>query len=225
VRYARYQLFEDAGEPGLLELTQRGLLASTLVEWGIGYNPKWIADRPENWGLPRNGKKHRLWLPRGIVIPCFVGDVLWYLKVRVFADDGLPVTKESGRAKYLQPAGGRHALFGADRLRGEGGLLLAESELDALLAWQEGGDLLDVTTLGGAGKRLGSRWLPYLLTYRKIFVAYDMDTAGQRGSQRLTALSERMVSWPPPFGDISDFYQAGGNLRGMMEEMAVSMWD
>lgn len=223
VQYAQDQLFRDAGEPGLLELTRRKILSNTLIEWKIGYNPQWVKDDPEKWGIPRRDEHHFVWLPRGIVIPCFVDEVLWYIKVRVFGEDHQPVKKVSGRAKYLQLPGGKGGLFGADKLQPKPGLLLAESELDALLAWQEGRDVLDVATLGGAGKRLSSHWLPYLLPYRKIFVAYDMDQAGLRGANLLSKMSTRLVPWPPPFGDLIDYHREGGNLLGMMACMVAEM--
>lgn len=223
VQYAQDQLFRQAGEPGLLELTRRNLLASTLIEWRIGYNPAWVKVNPEKWGLPRRDTHHFLWLPKGIVIPCFVEGVLWYIKVRVFGEDDQPVPKGGGVSKYMQPAGGKGALYGADRLPHQHGLLLAESELDALLAWQEGRDLLDVATLGGAGKRLSPHWLPYLLPYRKIFVAYDMDKAGIENAQLLSKMSSRLVPWPPPFGDLIDYHRESRGLRGLMAYMAAEI--
>ncbi|HNB50469.1 MAG TPA: toprim domain-containing protein [Anaerolineales bacterium] len=223
VQYACDQLFRQAGEPGLLELTRRNLLTPTLITWQIGYNPAWIKVNPESWGLPRRDARHFIWLPKGIVIPCFVEGVLWYIKVRVFGEDDLPVKKDRDRAKYMQPAGGKGALYGADRLPQRPGLLLAESELDALLAWQEGRDLLDVATLGGVGKRLSSRWLPYLIPYHKIFLAYDMDQAGVRGANLLSQMSARLVPWSPPFGDLIDYHREGGHLRGWMACMVTEM--
>lgn len=101
---------------------------------------------------------------------------------------------------------------------------MAESELDAVLAWQIGRDLLDVASLGGAGKRLDNHWIPYLLPYQRIFLAYDQDSAGRNGAQKLAAFSPRLVVTPPPAaGDLTDFLCAGGDLRVMMKEMSKSL--
>jgi DNA primase len=225
LEYAQDQLWrgEEGLQVGLDELFGRGLNAETIVTCGLGFNPTWVSDRPENWGLKSKGEDDKIWLARGLVIPCHVEQTLWYLKVRVFGEDGKPVQGDSTYGKYNQPKGGKGALFGAGQFRRKPGLLLAESELDALLAWQEGRDLLDVSSLGGAGKRLNSRWFPQLLAYRAIFLAYDQDKAGRKGAKKLSNLSQRLVAWPPPQGDLIDFHRAGGDVRAMMAEMRAAI--
>ncbi|MFH1633091.1 MAG: toprim domain-containing protein, partial [Chloroflexota bacterium] len=178
-----------------------------------------VSDNPRRWGITPRDADQKIWLARGLVIHCQISDMLWYLKIRVFGEDGKPIRGDSKYGKYSQPAGGKGALFGADKLTHKSGLLLAESELDALLAWQEGRDLLDVATLGGAGKYLNSRWIPRLLPYPRIFLAYDQDKAGRQGAQKLSGLSQRLVISPPPVGDLCDFHREGGDLREMMARM------
>jgi DNA primase len=225
LEYAQDQLWrgEEGLQVGLDELFGRGLNAETIVTWELGFNPNWVSDKPENWGLQLKSEDDKIWLARGLVIPCHVGQTLWYLKVRVFGDDGKPVHGDSAYGKYNQPKGGKGALFGAGKLRRKPGLLLAESELDALLAWQEGRDFLDVASLGGAGKRLNERWIPHLLAYRAIFLAYDQDKAGRKGAKKLSNLSQRLVAWPPPQGDLIDFHRVGGDVRAMMAEMRAAI--
>ncbi len=206
-------LWQDAGEPGRRELHRRGINLDTARRWGLGYNPRWEKTSGKRWGLPLT---ERVWLPQGLVIPGLVGVNLWYLKVRLFGRNGRPVGKRAGRSKYLQVPGSRPALYGVKRFRGHPCLLLAESELDAILAWQEGGDFCDVATLGGAGKRLAPRWMAAMLPYRRIVVAYDRDAAGERGAQELARLSARLAVAPPPAGDLCDFHQAGGDLRAWL---------
>ena len=121
-----------------------------------------------------------------------------------------------GKSKYLQVSGSRPALFGSDFLSGQKELLLAESELDAILAWQEGGDFLDIASLGGAGKRLPPQWMAYLLPYRKILLAYDADKAGRQGGENLRTLSRRLLILTPPAEDLCAFYQEGGDLHAWM---------
>ena len=220
-QYAQDQLWNGAAglQYGLDELFRRGLKVETIITWGIGYNPEWASDDPVRWGTIPRKTDQKVWLARGLVIPCEVDETLWYLKIRVFDDDGKPVGDDTEYGKYNQPAGGKGTLFGAGRFQCKPGLLLAESELDALLAWQEGYDFLDVATLGGAGKRLNSQWLPYLLPYQRIFLAYDQDQAGQNGSQKLATLSQRLVISMPPDGDLIDFHRNGGNVREMMKRL------
>lgn len=215
IQYTQKKLWQDdAGlQYGLDELFRRGLQAPTILTWGLGYNPSWISDSPARWGLPVQDRAPKIKLGRGLVIPGSVEEILWYLKIRVVNRDGKPVSGESGCGKYLQPTGGKNALFGCDHFTGKPVLLLAESEFDAILAWQEARDLLDVATLGGAGKHLSTRWIPRLLSYRRILVAYDLDAPGQHGANKLAQLSHRLDVCHPPFGDLCDFHVTGGDLR------------
>ncbi len=219
LQYAQQQLWQnEAGlQFGLDELFRRGLRAPTILTWGLGYNPTWICDSPVRWGLHHQGRDHKVKLGRGLVIPCKNAGTLWYLKIRVFDNQGKPVDGKSGCGKYLQPSGGKGTLFGGDHFTGKATLLLAESEFDALLAWQEAGDWVDVATLGGAGKNLKTAWIPQLLSYRRILVAYDLDAPGQQGANKLAHLSDRLEVCPPPLGDLCDFQMQGGGMRSWVE--------
>ena len=221
LQYAQHQLWQnEAGlQFGLDELFRRGLRAPTILTWGLGYNPAWISEAPARWGLPHLRQDQNIKLARGLVIPGQNAGTLWYLKMRVFDNFGKPVAGRNGGGKYLQPTGGKSALFGGDHFTGKPVLLLAESELDAILAWQEARDWVDVATLGGAGKHLHPAWIPPLLSYRRILVAYDLDDPGQRGAHRLAQLSARLEVCPPPFGDLCDFQRQGGDLRGWIADL------
>jgi len=204
VVYARAQLWDDVGERALAYLHGRGLTDDTVRHFGLGYNPASLWDDPDKWGL--RGKK--VWLAEGIMIPCEVAGALWYIKIR----------RPAGKPKYIQPRGSRAALFNADSLGNPDRLLLlCEGEFDAMLATQEAGDILDVATLGGAVKGIGARWLPYLLPYKRILAGYDHDGAGQKGSAKLSQASQRIVRVRfADGGDLTDFYLAGGDLRGLL---------
>jgi DNA primase len=209
--WAQEQLRTDAGGPGLEYLRSGGLVDETIRHWGLGWNPHNLWRPAATWGL--DGGK--VFLPRGVVIPCQVAGVLWYVKIRRFDAQG-PMTR-SGE-KYGGPRGGRGALFGADQLQANGRpLLLCEGERDFLLAWQELRDLVDVATLGGAGRRHLGRWVLRLLPYKRILVVYDADAAGQKGAASLKELSQRIVSVRVPHGkDLTDFHAAGGDLEAWL---------
>jgi DNA primase len=206
VAYCQGRLWGGAGAKALAWLQGRGLHAETIHYFGLGYNPARIDDEPQRWGL-EGGKK--VWLPRGVVIPCEVAGVLWYVKIR---------RPEGGRWKYVQARGSRTALFGADDLGNENRLLLlCEGEFDAMLAKQEVGDLVDVAALCGASKGIPARWLPYLIPHPRVLVAYDGDDAGREGAKKLAAQSKRIVKIDlADGGDLTDFYTSGGDLRGLL---------
>lgn len=188
-------LWGDLGKRALAWLRKRGLQDDTIHRWHLGYN---AADQRGNLG----------WLPRGIVITCKVEGTLWYIKIR----------RPTGRPKYQNVAGSKAALFGADNLEGHDVAVITEGEFDAMLLDQETGDLVGVASLGGAGKRLDTRWIMYLLDKRRVLAAYDTDSSGLKGAAKLLAQSERVRTIRPLEGnDVTDYYLAGGRLRDWVE--------
>lgn len=218
VAYAREQLWTPAGEPGLAYLRQGGLTEATIRHFGLGWNPGDLWDEPGHWGLEGN----RVYLPRGVVIPCEVSGNLWYVKIRRFDARGRPRTKTGN--KYGAPRGGKGALFGADGLGGTGRpLLLCEGERDAVLAHQELSDVVDVASLGGAGRRSLGAWVLWLLPYRLILVAYDADAAGREGATYLLGWSERVKAIRVPHGgDLTGFRVGGGDLKAWLGDHLAS---
>lgn len=206
---AQTLLWEDAGAVGREYLHGRGLQDETLKAWGLGWCTRDVFDAPDRWGL----KDKRICFPRGVVIPHQVGDDLWALKVRRFVEDH-PASKEDGR-KYDGPRGGQATLYGVERLRADGRpLVIVEAELDALLIWQEAGDLVDVVALAGASRNIPTRWLVHLLPYARILAALDADGAGTINATRLAELSERITPARVPEGnDPTEYFQRGGNVR------------
>jgi len=207
LKRAQAVLWSDAGSVGRAYMQARGLQESTLRAWGLGWCPRDVFDAPEQWGL--TGK--RIYVPRGVVIPHFVGDEVWALKVRRFVGDA-PATADNG-GKYGGPRGGQITLYGAEKLQGQRPLFIVEAELDALLLWQTVGDLVDVVALAGAGRTLPAQWLARLLPYTRIFAALDADKAGTLNATRLAALSARVTPVRVPEGnDMTEYHQAGGDV-------------
>lgn len=191
-------LWTPAGARAREWLAGRGLREETLKAWHIGYRS---ADR---W-------MHGLRVPRGIVIPCLVNGEPWYLKVR------RPVPPLTG-PKYQMVRGGRPALYGLDYLTGKPVAVICEGELDALLLWQEAGDLADVVALGSATARPHPHFLTHLVTARRWLVATDRDRAGEQGAAWWEEFSRRVRRVRPLQGnDLTEFAQAGGDLRAWVE--------
>jgi DNA primase len=197
-----YVMWKPEAEMALSWLHKRGLTDSVIRHYHLGYNRYDTYQKPEHWGL----KGSRIWLPRGIVIPTIVKGELWNIKFR----------RPTGIPKYVQPRGGRSALFGADDLPGSELVLLTEGELDCVLAGQHLGDVLGAATLGSALQHLDLRtWGPYLLPARLILAVYDLDPAGQSGSEQLGQLSARihrlqLPALRPGDKDLTDFVRSGG---------------
>jgi len=214
-------LWSEAGSKARAYLNRRGLRDETLHRFRTGYHPRESFEELEAWGLPeeRNarGDLRKVWLPRGIVLPCWTEEGVWTLKIR------RPLPRSGPRArgpKYLQVRGGKAGIFNARDLPLGNLALLTEGELDCMLAWQELGDALGVATLGSASSRLGGLemgiWGRYFLPVTHILAAYDLDFEGEKALKMLANFSERVVLTPLPeregVKDITDFYLSGGDL-------------
>src|SRR5262252_3350992 len=135
-------LWSAEGERARAYLHGRGLNDETLRVWQIGFQPQeGRRDPAERWGFPaRTASGQPAWvrIPRGIVLPWLLDGQLWQLKVRT----------NRQQPKYLAISGGHPCLFGADTLVPGEPAILVEGEFDAMLLWQEAGDLVGITTLG-----------------------------------------------------------------------------
>jgi DNA primase len=129
------------------------------------------------------------------------------------------VRRAYGTPKYQQIKGGNvNGLYGASQLAEREVAIFCEGEFDALLARQEAGELTAAVTLSSATAILSSRWYAELTHCHTILVAYDRDTAGEKGANRLLSLSPRFHTIQIPHGkDISDFFLHGGDLYGWLD--------
>lgn len=217
LEYAASQLWQRPDRLAYLR-EKRLLEESTIRKYGLGYNPTDLWDIPSRWGLSASEVK-KIWLPKGFVIPCFVDNSLWYIKIRRLDDE----------PKYVHVRGGAPALYGTDSLFGAPLILLTEGEFDCMLTWQLLRDIAGVATLGSANKKLDlTRWTRYLLPAEEIIAVLDNDTAGKMGAQNLAGLSAqihpvRIPSLSPSGKDITDYVQAGGDLWEWLKHHLVSI--
>lgn len=194
-------LWSEGGEPALNYLIGRGLTTRTIRVARLGYIPGDFREWRVIEGLE---------VPCGITIPWFAADALWAVKVR----------RAAGTPKYQQVKGGNASgLYGADCLADREIALFCEGEFDTLLARQEAGDLVAAVTLSSATTTLSSRWYAELTRCHTILVAYDRDAAGEKGANRLLALSPRFRALRVPSGkDIGEFYLQGGDIYAWIEQ-------
>ena len=220
-------LWSPDGEPVRRQLREsRGLDDESLREFKVGYINVERFDELPTWGLPpetnaETGRPRKVWLPRGVLIPCYIDGELRYIKVRRPDAD----LRGADERKVVFVKGGHPALFNADALAGADVALLAEGEFDAMLAHQVGRGHLAAGTLGSAQGRLDvDRWARYLIRARRLLVCYDADAAGRKHGDRIASLSARAerVRVPvlrPGDKDIVDYYRAGGDVRGWLESV------
>jgi DNA primase len=208
---AEESLWADSRD-GLLALKYlrlRGLTDATIRRWRIGWHPTTAYERREQWGLPMETERRKVWLPRGIVIPWTVGGQLAAVKLR-----RPDVDVRSSGDKYIALAGSRPTLFGADLLGRHPCAILLESELDAILLDQEAGDLVGVAATGSAKGILPPDAIAVLLPVSRLLVAYNADAAGEQAAGRLLKLTARARRVLVPMGkDPTEMHQRGGRIR------------
>lgn len=206
---AENNLWGEAGANARAYLEGRGLSA-TFIEWArLGWNPKVEFDDYGAWGLPpeRNerGNRKRVWLPPGIVIPVFCGDgQLLRVKVRRSAPDSKP--------KYISITGGAATSF---MVLGEAPIVVVvESELDALLLYQEAGDLATVMAVGSAQYKPDAEAFAGLKAAPAVLVALDADKSGFEAWKWWRSNLPNAQLCPAPEGkDPTEAHQHGADLR------------
>lgn len=171
---------------------RRGLRDETIARWRLGCGV-----------LPASRAK----LPR-LILPVFAAGQLVGLRGRAL----LPEDKE---AKWLQSAGSRTTLFGADCLASGRTVIVTEAPLSAILAMQEAPEVVAaVAGTAGAGC-WRPEWTEAIARSRPAWalVWYDCDPAGlTNGVKVVNALLEagvraRLYRWPagtPPKTDLAD---------------------
>ena len=189
-------MWSASGKKALEYLKGRGLAEKTIEKFNLGYSGNYYQDK-------------KLFVPRGILIPCVVAGEVWYLKLRLAA---LP-----GGQKYTQVEGSRpKAIYNADALAGANMALFCEGEFDCMIATQEFGEVMPTVTLGSATNLPDlATWGPYLLPLRRVLITYDDDQAGDKGASTLAKLLGKRVKLAPlPRGtkDMNDFFLSGSDV-------------
>lgn len=205
------QLWSPAGKRGLTYLREaRGLQDRTIRRFRLGFNAqdRWMD--AAHWGCPGDST-NRIWLPRGIVIPCVIRGAVWSIKFRRSKGEG---------PKYMQVRGSRPALFNAEDLIGADLALITEGEIDAMTTWQELGDIMACVSFGSSTNLPDlAVFGPYLRQVSTFLMAYDQDRAGENGVSRVTELIRRAVPCTLPAGikDINDLHTSGVDLYQWIE--------
>ncbi|HRX02711.1 MAG: toprim domain-containing protein [Caldilineaceae bacterium] len=207
-------LYGESGEKAMAWLNGRRLAAETLYKAGIGYNPVERYVERESWGLPpamskKSGKPKGLWLPRGIVIPWFLDDQVWSVRIR----------RPVGDPKYyLLPGGQTRGLYRAGTVRAGAPVVLVEGEFDALMIVQGTGWKVAAVATGSTGGARNHRWLMRLATASVVLVAYDADEGGDKAAEYWLDSLPNARRWRPYWGDVSDMAKDGVDLAAWVSE-------
>lgn len=201
-------LWTEEGKEARTLLHGKGLTDDTIRAAGLGWNSQDCCRARESWGLPieikENGMPKRLWIPAGLVIPCYADDQLIRLRIR---------RQEGDSRYYLIPGSDTGAMIlNPDRAA----VVILESELDGLLVSQEAGDLVTVIALGSAQIRPDQITHGVLTAAVVVLVCLDSDEAGAKAAWSFWSetYGRKVRRWPPIMGkDPSEAYRNGLNVR------------
>ncbi len=210
-------LWSQSGKDMLIWLRARGLCDETIKAARLGYIPKDYTENPKAWGTPSD-EERPIYFFEGLLIPGLIASKVWYLKIRLSNPRG-------DMPKYINIRGGKSsALYGAEHIVNDRPAVFCEGELDAILLKQEVKDLANVVTLGSATNELNlATWGIYLLRPSSFVIAYDVDTAGNGGANKLTWLHDAQRLSIPRLSqgdkDLTDFHKSGGNLYSLIKSI------
>lgn len=203
-------LLSNEGEGVRAFLHGKGLNDETIKRSGIGWNPTSIFFDRQSWGLSQevndHGRPRKLWIPEGLVIPCFENGKVVRLRIRCS-------DQRDGR-RYILVSGSSNQPMVWNLIKMS--IIIVESELDGLLLWQETGDLIGVVALGSAQAKPDNKTHEALIKAEKILIALDVDDAGAKAAWHfwLETYGAKAKRWPCVRGkDPSEAYQNGLNIH------------
>jgi DNA primase len=194
----------------------RGLSEETIRANRLGLVPVDRFEGHEQWGvqaaLRDDGTPKKIWIPLGLTIPfCKDGEIY---RIRIRRPKFALRSERDPRYYLLRGSDTRALVLGQDR----DVFVVVESELDAILLFQEAGDLVGVIALGNAQARPDKEAMAALSNCKLILVALDGDKAGAKEAWNwwLHHFSHAR-RWPPIAKDPGEMFQQGVNLRTWIE--------
>jgi hypothetical protein len=228
------------GTPEALEfLAWRGISPRTAALGRLGWNDRDKYPRRDGWGLPEKFRSdgtraEKFWLPAGLVIPAYRGGHLVKCKVR---RPGAAMAASEGalrNLKYVQIQSGvapvDYSLYGPPDAPVH---VLVETELDALLLWQDLRGLRVACWASGGASKTPDTWAAARLSEAQVIInALDTDLAGGLRSQWWRAEFPQSVRWPVPsrYGKDAGAASMPLQLRGQapgplaIDRMVWSSW-
>ena len=196
-------------ENAYLLIEKKGLSINTILQFNLGINDNTIYQNRALWGLPPDDKD--VCIPHGVIIPLIAGGQVVRLRIRT----------EFRTNKYLVAPGSSDApmILFSDLSKP---LIIVESELDAILAWQEASDLINVAALGSAQMRPSKELHAMIEKAPLLICCLDYDSAGHIAAKkwkRTYPAKFRRPILPRDLKDFGDTVNGGVNLRYWIESL------
>ena len=191
-------------------LEARGIDRTCAVASFLGLNAE---ERRATWGSVE------VWLPRGITIPWMIEQQFWNIRVRRPNAD-----LRDGDDKYISPKGCANGMFRVGMVEPDTTVVMTEGEFDAILldrclSQREGNNIRVVSIGSCSGARL-LRWVTRLTLAKRVYVAFDNDTAGEQAAGYWqAALPRKAQRLRPTKKDITEMWQRG-ELPAFIQEIA-----
>ena len=195
-------------------LAERGLKVETMQRLSAGWNSQKLFAPPVSWGFSAEDKK--LLLPPGLVLPVRRRAGIINLQIRR-AD----VSPGERTGRFFSVRGHSEGFF----VLGTKGkpVILLESVLDAILVFQEAGDLIASIALLGADKRPSREVVCFLQEAPLILLCLDNDDAGKENcfwwKQHFPRAAVHCA--PAPAKDPGDLLALGFSVR---EWIRFGLW-
>lgn len=217
-------LWKESGSEALAQLHQRGFSDETIRQVGYGFNPTTLFDKNvARWGI-RDEAVKAVWLPRGIVIPWFIGDDLWKINIRRPVSDLVEEEKRTGDKanKYVNVKGGSNPIYRADTIKPGQPLIMFEGEFNADILAQVLKDAgithIAVIATGSTGKGRADNWLMKIAKAAPILFSFDPDSGGDQAVKKYWAkVLPQALIWPSVGGDLNDMYLTGKDVLKWMK--------
>jgi DNA primase len=197
-------------------LNRRGLNVETITQCRLGWNPKDVYYSREAWGLSKDAGKgdgSRIWLPAGLVIPCFRDGTIQKLSVRRSNPENLDgPPKWGGRYVLASGSSGKVPMVLGEEKKF---FVIVESDLDAILIHQEAWTIVSALSIGSAANKPDEQTSTLLDKADLILVALDADEAGIKSAwDWWPKYFPKATRWPVPIGkDPGEAHQEGVDIK------------
>lgn len=191
--------------------SERFISLDTVKCFRIGWNPANKYEPRKSWGLPEElndkSKPKTVFIPAGLVIPCHNSQGrLSRVKIR----------RPEGEPRYiLLPGSNTAPAFFGQSVTAH---IVVESELDAILLWQEAGSIVAPIATGGVSFRPDQVTVEVMAAGKVSLISLDSDEAGKRATNLLPWKNALANFQPHPiparYGkDHTEAYRSGMNLK------------
>lgn len=219
IEYAHKELFESIeGNHVLKQLeNMKGIKPETARRFCLGWNPRDVFRERAEWGLKDeikdNGKKKKLWIASGLVIPTTNDLILENIRFR------LRNPRDTNKYVLLSGSSGGYMVAGQKEKEV---CFVVESDLDAILLYQEAGDIACFVATGSTSNKPGRQEYEFLKS-KRLFLSLDSDEAGRKAMNGYWKehFPEAEI-WPIIEGkDPSEAFKNGLDLRGWIQAALI----